>query len=75
MKKLQIALILFSISFLVNAQQSKIDSLTIEFSKANQDTIKANLLSEIVMLAYRIDLGSVALILLIQIYLSLRFPK
>ncbi|TCK67240.1 tetratricopeptide repeat protein [Winogradskyella wandonensis] len=45
----------------MHSQQSKIDSLTIEFQKAKQDTVKAKILAEIGIAAYytNFDLASI----------------
>ena len=41
--------------FSIFSQQSKIDSLTIEFNKSKVDTTKAKILSEIGVIAYSMD--------------------
>ncbi|WP_340201980.1 tetratricopeptide repeat protein [Ascidiimonas sp. W6] len=54
MKRLLCVLFLF-FSVLAFAQQVKIDSLSIEFHKAKQDTIKAEILAKIGIAAYYVD--------------------
>jgi len=54
MKKLLCVLFLF-FSILAFSQQAKLDSLSIEFHKAKQDTIKAEILAKIGIAAYYVD--------------------
>ncbi len=54
-KLLTVSLLLFTSCLF--SQQRKIDSLTREFNKAETDTAKAHILSDIGILAYRIDLN------------------
>lgn len=55
MKHITIFFTFLLLPFLTIAQQSKIDSLQIEFNKAAQDTTKARLLSEIGIAAYSVN--------------------
>jgi len=54
MKKILIALCFLSISFSYG-QQSRVDSLTLEFNQAKEDTVKVRLLAEIGVAAYRVN--------------------
>jgi two-component sensor histidine kinase/tetratricopeptide (TPR) repeat protein len=56
MKRILTLLFLIIFSFSINAQQSKIDSLKIEFKNAKSDSTKAKILADIGIVAYYIDL-------------------
>jgi two-component sensor histidine kinase/tetratricopeptide (TPR) repeat protein len=56
MKLFSVLVLLLTIPFSISAQQSKIDSLKIEFIKTNIDTTKARILHEIVSASTKVSL-------------------
>ena len=56
MKHLSILVFTILFSFSISAQQSKIDSLQIEFNKSKIDSVKAKILAEIGVAAYYVNL-------------------